>query len=118
MLNLSGGITVDSGASLEARRGLAPPSLIEPLTNHQPARRGPWCLSPRVQARVVIFMLAGVASGDMAQNCPRHLTPDTWNLGLHSQQAAVRLYHLAHQPLKTRARGPAEFLPRVTGIAQ
>jgi len=71
---------VDSAASLEnssnplinrACRGLAPPSLIEPLTNHQPARRGRWCLSARVQARIVIFMLAGVASGDMAQNCPR-----------------------------------------------
>ena len=56
-----------------ARRGLAPPSLIEPLTNHQPARRGRWCLSPRVRARAVIFILAGVASGDMAQSCPHPL---------------------------------------------
>ena len=44
-----------------ARRGLAPPSLIEPPTNHQLARRGRWCLSPPVRARAVIFILAGVA---------------------------------------------------------
>jgi len=67
-----------------ARRGLAPPSLIEPPTNYQPGSSWTVVPVPPARALAAIFMLAGVALGDMPSTVPLPGFSRVWQTLPHS----------------------------------